>query len=182
MSVEVEKVVDMISLFAVLSESERALVVSSGRIRNFAKGAEICKEGDRGTTFYVVGGGHLDVYAGTPPRVVDEIGVGSYFGEMSLLTGQPRTATIKAASDCMLVEFDRRVFMKLFAANLGLIEKITDAVAARNANRTHLTERQGGPQPAREPVPRPVPPPPTPAEKVERDDLLARIRNVFFPR
>src|SRR5690606_40205105 len=66
------------------------------------------------------------------------------FGEMSLMTGEPRSATIQALSDCELVKVDKAAFHEILAAAPEIAEKITDVLAARQSERSeeHTSELQ----------------------------------------
>jgi CRP-like cAMP-binding protein len=58
---------------------------------------------------------------------------GTFFGEMSLLTGDRRSATVTAATDCELLEIDSDAFRRVVLPDPTLVERITSAVAARRA-------------------------------------------------
>ncbi len=65
---------------------------------SFEKGETICKVGDDGDTFYVVLNGELEVWGGSQgERLVNTLGPRDFFGEMVLLQGGKRTATIRAS-------------------------------------------------------------------------------------
>ena len=56
---------------------------------------------------------------------------GDVFGEMSLLTGEPRTATVLAAVDCDLVEIDADGFRSVVMANPSVLEHVTTVASTR---------------------------------------------------
>ena len=58
---------------------------------------------------------------------------GGYFGEMSLLTGQPRTATVSAMTDCVLLEISAVDFRRIALAQPAVLEQVTAVVAERQA-------------------------------------------------
>jgi CRP-like cAMP-binding protein len=64
---------------------------------------------------------------------VATIPAGGYFGEMSLLTGQPRTATVSAITDCLLLEISAGEFRRIALAHPAVLDAITAAVAERQA-------------------------------------------------
>ncbi len=162
------EIINRVDLFTSLSAAERARVADACARRVYQPGEVICREGDHGTTAYVVGSGEVEVEAGTPPVRVARMGSGTYFGEMSLLTGMPRTATVRARTLCEILELGRPVFMRLFATNVALAESISQTIAARNYERTTMLERR--------PVTAEAVPPP---ESTPHADLFARIRKVF---
>jgi len=184
------EVLSHISLLSVLSDAERSLVAASGRTRRFDPGEEVVRQGERGTTFYVVESGELEVWT-TPPQgatltgvaqvvrpiLLGKLGPGTYFGEMSLLTGARRSATIKAVSPSVVIELDRPVFMQLFQGNPGLVRRITDEVAARNAKRRLKVDPQAPQGPAvAESKGRGEA---SQKDEAARDDIFSRIKSVF---
>jgi CRP-like cAMP-binding protein len=58
---------------------------------------------------------------------------GGFFGEMSLLTGQPRTATVTAVTDCEVLEIDAAAFRAVVVEDPAVLERVTTAVEARRA-------------------------------------------------
>ena len=97
-------------LFSVLGEAQRSSLAEDLTVRHFGKGERVIEEGAAGHTFYLVATGSVAVMAGKPAREVTRLSVGQYFGEMSLLTGEPRSATVVAAEDSLLLEVDRPTF------------------------------------------------------------------------
>lgn len=120
-----------IDLFASLSDAEQAMISVSTRQQLFHAGDIVFREGDAGRTFYAVGRGTFSVWRGDPAREVAILRRGDYFGEMSLLTGEARTATIVALEESELIVFDRPVFMKLFAESVAVARTISDVVTTR---------------------------------------------------
>ena len=76
-------------------------------------------------------------------REVATIDRGGYFGEMSLLTGEPRTATVVARGDTLVLEIDADLFRRLGAVNPQAVEQIGVAAVAR---RTELDRIRGASQ------------------------------------
>jgi CRP-like cAMP-binding protein len=68
------------------------------------------------------------------------LGVGDFFGEMSALTGQPRSATIRAATPFWGVQIEKADLMELFASDPSMMEKISLVVAKRNAEREAMMQ------------------------------------------
>jgi CRP-like cAMP-binding protein len=74
-------------------------------------------------------------------RVVESSGrelavfeAGGYFGEMSMLTGQPRSATVEAADECRVVELTAESLREVALANPDVVTRISEVVAARQAD------------------------------------------------
>lgn len=125
------ELVRKIDLFAQLTDVDRGLISAATHQRSVATGDVVCREGEQGRTFYAVGKGSLAVRRGNPEREVAVLRAGEYFGEMSLLTGEPRTATVVALEPSQVLEFSRPVFMDLFASNVEIARTISEAVSAR---------------------------------------------------
>jgi CRP-like cAMP-binding protein len=77
---------------------------------------------------------------------VARLGAGGFFGEMSLLTGDPRTATVTAATDCDLLEIDADAFKRVVMADPAVVDAVSAAVGARRAElHQHRTVRSSAP-------------------------------------
>ena len=79
-------------------------------LRHFSKGEEILAESSFGNSFYVLVAGAVAVSLGQENRLAAELSPGSFFGEMTLLNGLPRNATIMAKETCLAIEVPRRAF------------------------------------------------------------------------
>lgn len=93
----------------------------------FPKGVDICQEGDDGDTLYIIGVGKTDiiVHADNGQEiVVDRIGEGAYFGEMSLLGRTTRSATIRTVTDCEMLEISHAAFDRVTESNPGLLRRL----------------------------------------------------------
>lgn len=71
-------------------------------------GAEICREGDEGHTMFAIVEGKVEIVRGG--KVLETLGDGEFFGEMSLLDKSPRSATARAKTDCRIVAIDEKRF------------------------------------------------------------------------
>jgi CRP-like cAMP-binding protein len=113
---------------------EEALTLSKSAIeRKFGKGEEIITEGRAGTSFYMVVAGRLSVRVGTPPREIATLERGAAFGEMSLLTGEPRSATVVAQEDCALLEMGREAFARHLQAHPERLAQLATLIEERKA-------------------------------------------------
>jgi CRP-like cAMP-binding protein len=82
---------------------------------------------------FVVSSGHVSVVIEPERREVAKIDAGGYFGEMSLLTGAPRTATVVARGEVMVLELDSDVFRRLGEHSPHALEQIGLAAVTRRA-------------------------------------------------
>ncbi len=120
-------------LFEVLDEAGRKQLLGLSRKLHFAAGAEICKEGEKGEEFYVVTKGQVKVTAddfGTPKELAT-LSAGQFFGEMAVLSGQPRQATVVAASEVELVGFPRQAVDAVLAQYPAVREMLNKVGLAR---------------------------------------------------
>jgi small-conductance mechanosensitive channel/CRP-like cAMP-binding protein len=119
-----------IDLFKPFTADEREAIARSGKERRFGRDETVVSEGDEGHTFYLVTRGLVAVTTRTGGEVA-RMGPGECFGEISLLTGSPRAATVTAISDTLLLEFDRTAFAAHFTAKPQLAEKLSKLLAQR---------------------------------------------------
>jgi small-conductance mechanosensitive channel len=149
-----------VDLFKVLQEEERARLRQEMVPRRFAKGEHVIEQGEKGNTFYLVGRGELSVRTGGVE--VSRLSRGNYFGEMSLLTGEPRTATVVALTDVVLLELGRPVFARLFEEHPELAPKLSGMLAHRRMQLDAAMTASGETLPDSEEI-----------------DILGRLKNIF---
>ena len=103
----------------------------------YAKGEVLCRQGDKGRSCYIVAKGLLrgDIITEENAKKYSnefEVGPGAIFGEMSLFTGMPRTATGVVAEEAVLLKIQADDFGPVLAKNPDLAEVIADLVSTRN--------------------------------------------------
>ncbi|HEX4346327.1 MAG TPA: patatin-like phospholipase family protein [Vicinamibacterales bacterium] len=104
---------------------------------SYAKDDVVVRIGEPGDTFYVVLEGELEVWdASTPPRQTGSLKRGDYFGEMALLQGGKRTATVTVARRAHLLSLDKDGFDELFLKNPKAIEYFARVLSQRLAGVT----------------------------------------------
>jgi small-conductance mechanosensitive channel len=128
-----EELLGELDLLRPFSSNERRAIADAATEHSFGIGEAICVEGREGETFYIVVSGRVSVRVGQPPREVATLSRGQYFGEMSLLTGAPRVATVVAIDDTSVLEFGRAEFQKFFAQKPELKEQMAAFLARRRA-------------------------------------------------
>ena len=97
------------SLFWSFEREALEKIISSTELRSFNEGDIIVTEGERGSSVFLIVGGSVKVFTRTDDGgnlPLAELGPGDFFGEVSLLTGRPRTATITASSPVTAIELD----------------------------------------------------------------------------
>jgi small-conductance mechanosensitive channel/CRP-like cAMP-binding protein len=131
-----------IDLFQPLSDDELGKAVEAFRHLHYAAGERVIQEGDEGDTFFVIDGGEAQVLKsiGGTDRPIARLGEGQFFGEMALLTGERRSATVVAQSDVDLFSLDKNGFHAILVANPTIAEEISAILAER---REALSQAEG---------------------------------------
>jgi CRP-like cAMP-binding protein len=118
-----------VPLFAGLDARELEQIAATMRERVFAAGDTVTQEGAGGAGFFVVESGEAEVTVdGTPRRT---IGPGDYFGEIALLTGSERTATITATTELLCYGMTPWDFKPLVETNSTIAWKLLTAMAEK---------------------------------------------------
>jgi CRP-like cAMP-binding protein len=118
-----------VPLFADLDDRELEQIAGSMRERTFSAGDTVTQEGAGGAGFFVVESGEAEVTVDGAPR--GTIGPGDYFGEIALLTGSDRTATIRAVSDLHCYGMTPWDFRPLVESNSNIAWKLLTAMAEK---------------------------------------------------
>ena len=112
-----------VPFFADLGTKSLTKIVPALQGFQYTKGQRIVTQGAEGDSFYIVKSGTVQVVreqSNKPPILVAQLGAREGFGEMSLLFGQPRTATVAAATDVVVMRLPKDQFQSLLAENLSL--------------------------------------------------------------
>lgn len=124
-----------IPIFSFLGRSELAAVQQLFVEEVHQKGDTICRQGEEGNTFYVVLDGEFDVLVGeNDQHLIAVLKRGDFFGEMALLQGGRRTATVVASRRARLISLDRVAFNSLFMKNPKALEYFTRVLCKRLAS------------------------------------------------
>lgn len=121
-----------------LTEQERVSVSAQlDRVRVSA-GETIVRQGDKSDRFYIVTEGEVEVVRGGEgaEQSVARLGPGQFFGEMGLLTGKPRIATVRATKDTELMSLDDKEFAMLVTRSHGGAADLDAAMHKRMAETT----------------------------------------------
>jgi len=116
-----------VPLFAGLDDRELQEIAGSLKERRFSAGDTVTQEGQAGAGFFVIENGEADVAVSGEPR--GTIGPGDYFGEIALLTGSDRTATITARTDMLCHGMTPWDFRPLVESNSAIAWKLLTAMA-----------------------------------------------------
>ena len=141
------------ALFADLTADETAELAKAATQHLCHAGEPILKQGNPGSSLFILNEGLLGVWisgaAGGETQVA-RIQPGEFFGELSLLTGEPRGATVIPVTDCLVTEIGKEAMSTLLQARPELAEILSRALAGRQAaNQRSMagtepaTEREG---------------------------------------
>ena len=118
-----------VPLFADLDARELDQIAATMRERVFAAGDTVTQEGAGGAGFFVIESGEAEVTVDGAPR--GTIGPGDYFGEIALLTGSDRTATITATTEMLCYGMTPWDFKPLVETNSTIAWKLLMAMAEK---------------------------------------------------
>jgi len=118
-----------VPLFSGLDNRELEQIAGSMRERQVAAGDVVLEQGSGGAGFFVVDEGEADVTV--DGNHVAKIGPGDYFGEIALLTGSDRTATVTAVTDMRCYGMTSWDFKPLVESNSGIAWKLLTAMAQK---------------------------------------------------
>jgi small-conductance mechanosensitive channel/CRP-like cAMP-binding protein len=130
---DMESLLGDVQIFASLSEDERKQLAARCREAIYATGEMVVRQGEAGASMFVVYSGQVKVTIEPGNREVARTDPGGFFGEMSLLTGDPRTATVSATCDAVLLEIPADGFRQIALAQPAVVEAVGLAVVARRA-------------------------------------------------
>lgn len=120
-------------IFATLGEVQLQMLAAMCPAQHYGRGEAIIHEGARGESMFVLIEGDAGVMV-TPddhPTWVATLRRGDCFGEMSLLSGERRSASVLASSDCEVMEITKPVFAEIVAQDAGLLPRLSELLARR---------------------------------------------------
>lgn len=127
----IEKVLflEKLDLFSDLSPRELGHVARIAREVTVPAGSVIFQRGDFGDSFYVIVGG--EVKASRDGEIIATLHEPDYFGEIAVLTGETRTATIEASADCLLLRIGQSDFHEMLADNFNAVLSVIRTLCRR---------------------------------------------------
>jgi small-conductance mechanosensitive channel/CRP-like cAMP-binding protein len=129
-----DQLLRQVDVFAVLPEECVRQVAGRARELLFGRGEVIIRQGEPGQSLYLIQSGEVVVTAaanGQRPIEINRLGPAAFFGEMSLLTGATRAATVTARTECRLLEVDKAAFESVLRAHPELAEEIGRVLGER---------------------------------------------------
>jgi CRP-like cAMP-binding protein len=128
-----------LELFAALTDQERLALASELKPSPFVVGDIATRQGEPADSLYILARGQVGIFHdstdGTQParQRLATLHSPQYFGEMGLLTGQPRTATVAAESDVLCYRLGKPGFEAILRSRPELAEALSHTVVARQA-------------------------------------------------
>jgi len=120
-----------ISLFKTLSAEARHALANAADHHLFAPGEAIVRQDAEGDSMFVIVKGQARVVVEPSGQEVAVIPAGGFFGEMSMLTGDRRSATVKAMDDVMVLEIEARDFREAALSNPDLVDHVSTIMSTR---------------------------------------------------
>jgi uncharacterized membrane protein len=127
-------------LFDTLNQEDLEALATKLTERPFTQGATVFAKGEKGSSMYIVLSGAVQIFlpgdkADDPPVVLKDVRTGEYFGELSLFDDKPRSASVQATVDTVLLELTREEF----GEHLGKSKTAALAILAEMAERLRET-------------------------------------------
>lgn len=127
---------------APLSNEERQVLVEGTMVEVFGRGETILSAGESGSSMFLIDEGLVSVRRSEDEGggEIARLGAGQTFGEMALLTGEPRGATVIALTDVVAFEIGKRSLQPILKGNPALAESISRIVLDRRSNAPSRSE------------------------------------------
>jgi CRP-like cAMP-binding protein/Fe-S-cluster-containing hydrogenase component 2 len=127
-----------IPVWASLNTLQLREAILDSSVHVLSEGAIVFKRNDYTSSFFTIFRGkvNIQINADDPTQVVT-LGPGAFFGEMGLISGRRRSATVMAATDCVLFETPRRTMLKL-TQSVDAVRRTLDQAAIMRQVQTHL--------------------------------------------
>lgn len=118
-----------VDVFSMLDDAIISTLAGSASVRVFGGGESVVRQGRSGNSLFLVLKGELVVEV--DDTIVGKIPADSFFGEMSLLTGEPRSATVRAESEVWLAEVTKELLEPILRENPTLLESLSSILEER---------------------------------------------------
>lgn len=124
-----------VDFLATLDKKQIEVLAGGSRWERYLPGERVVRQGDPGEVLYIIVAGKADVRLeqGGLVSTVTTLEPGKFFGEMSLLTGEPRSATVLAATDLSVIAVGKLALLQVVQEDRRLIEQIGEVVARRQS-------------------------------------------------
>ena len=135
----VSEKLQQVPLFVPLTEEEIERLAKASSTRIYAPGEAIVRRGQEGNSMFVIVRGSVKVQIpeNDYQKTINKVRANDFFGEMSLLTGQPRTATVIAEEETEVIQIKKTAIRPLFEANPALMTAICTIIEERRELLVH---------------------------------------------
>ena len=136
-------------ILGMLSQEHLERLASENDEQTYAADEQIIRQGEPGTSMFIITSGEVVVGVRPPEKErvqLSRLQVGDYFGEMSLMTGEPRSATVTAMVETRVFEVTRTAFREILEQQPGLLEKLGETIRRRFIEREEAVEGAGNQQ------------------------------------
>ncbi|KAA0255337.1 MAG: hypothetical protein EDX89_05915 [Acidobacteria bacterium] len=133
-------------LFGEFSKEEFLAVMRGMKLLAHEPGDIIVAEGETGGSLFILTTGRVKAFVKDPagkPVKVRELGEGDFFGEIAVLTGKPRTATVTAAAHCELLELDKPTLDAITEIRPHVRDVLQDFFKLRAGSAAETAAREG---------------------------------------
>jgi CRP-like cAMP-binding protein len=156
-------------LFDCMDDSQLASVLKRAHLNHFGRGERVIEEGAEGDSMFILlrGSARVSVAKNGTSIAVGVLRSGDCFGEMSLLTGEPRTATVRAEGDCEVLEISKSIMAEVLRQAPQCLDQLSELLAKRKL------ETEGIVKDATKPHDQGM------KEREYRASFLQRLRTVF---
>lgn len=122
-----------VPVFTPLSDAELEKLAGASKSRVYAAGESIVRQGAEGNSMFVILRGTVSVQiaAGSRLKTINTLTENDFFGEMSLLTGQPRSATVVANTETEVLMIGKRALKPILESNETLVHAIVERIEER---------------------------------------------------
>jgi len=130
---KLRSILQKVDFFYSLNFAELDMLIKALKKRKIAAGAEIIKQGAPGDAFYMIASGSVSVHSkkGMSTKKVASLSSGDFFGEMALVTAEPRNATVIADEASELFVLYSKDFKKILMSNPKIAAIIKEVLAKR---------------------------------------------------
>jgi small-conductance mechanosensitive channel len=139
----IEPALGRVDLFATLTQAELSRLASGAAERRFGPDEFMVREGDATSSMFVIESGRAAVTihgAAGDSRGIAMLDPGAHFGEISLLTGGPRTATVRALTEVVAIEINKDTLLPVLEENPSLCETFDAVIEERKRHASELFE------------------------------------------
>lgn len=122
-----------IPIFAPLSDEETQKLAKGTTARVYAPGETIVRKGQEGNSMFVIhrGAVKVQITENGYPKTINRLRENEFFGEMSLLTGQPRSANVVAEEETEVFQIKKKALKPIFETNPDLVSSICEIIEER---------------------------------------------------